>query len=102
MFFLSFMVWGQNAKNPRLTWQSRVSEKLFLGLELHSHDAKNTGITLPNGHTAGDWRVLHQFCKRGFHIQPAGKKHYLAAFVKKFFCGANCLFRGLSVDWFQV
>jgi hypothetical protein len=57
---------------------------MFLGLELHPHDAKKTGITLPNGHAAGDWRVLHQFCKRGFHLQPAGKKHYLAAFVKTF------------------
>jgi hypothetical protein len=26
---------------------------------------------LPNGHAAGDWRVLQCFSKRGFHIIPA-------------------------------
>jgi len=43
-----------------------------------------TGVALPNAHATGDWRVLQCFCKRGFHILPAQKKHYFTVFVKEF------------------
>jgi hypothetical protein len=59
---------GSKAKTPRLTGDRGVLKIVISGLEIHSHDAKGTGVALANGHPAIDRRVLHQFCERGFHL----------------------------------
>jgi hypothetical protein len=65
VFVLSVV--GLKAKNPRLTWQSRVFEK-FLFLEIHSHDAKAAGDALPNGHIMSiGGSQLNLFGECGFH-----------------------------------
>jgi hypothetical protein len=39
---------------------------------------------LPNGHAAGDWRVLQCFVKRDFHVLPAERNTILPRLSKGF------------------
>jgi hypothetical protein len=69
-----------------LTGNRGFLKSIGLNLQFHSHAAQKTGVALPDGQATGDWRVLQCFRKRGFHVLPAKKKHYFAAFVKGIFC----------------